>query len=273
MKCFAPLLSVILVAGVAVPLLGVEDAAPAQPAAEAPPAPPAATVTPEVDDWLTRLEKRSDEIKSLTARLRYDKVDALLGDAQRRFGSLHYKAGPPARFAVHFDQLIVDGNQGRKQNRWYIFDGRWLVERLDDEKQFRKWEVIAPDAKPEQADPLALGQGPFAVPLDLDKSRILSRFNVTLESPAEDDPENTVHLRLVPREDRRDDVQQIDLWYDKETLLPRRAATLNVNETEHIIDLLQVKTDETIDDKLFDTRPPSERGERGFHEETRRWGE
>src|SRR5690606_9605697 len=105
---------------------------------DTPAAPQKPAVSPEVDAWLTKLEARSDEIRTLTARLRYDKIDALLGDEQRRFGMLHYQAGPPARFAVHFDRLVVDGNRGRQQNRWYVFDGRWLVERLDDEKQFRK---------------------------------------------------------------------------------------------------------------------------------------
>ena len=255
------------------------QAAPAQEAlaqaalAETAPAAERAPVDPLVDDWLTRLEGRSKETKTLIANLRYDKIEAMLGDAQRRFGTLHYQAGPPARFAVHFDRLVVDGDRGRKQNRWYIFDGRWLVERLDDEKQFRKYEVIAPDAAPEEADPLALGEGPFAVPLDLNKARMLSRFEVVLIEEAEDDPQNTVHLRLTPHVNRRDDVKQIDLWYDKETLLPSRAATLNVNEIEHIIDLVDIKVDGEVNPSLFDTRAPSETGKRGYLEETRRWEE
>ena len=227
----------------------------------------------KLESWLDRLEARSAKVETLESRIVYDKIQKLLGDKQRRLGKLIYEAGPPARFAVHFDKLMFDRRQ-EKQNRWYIFDGRWLVERLDDRKQFRKYEVVPPDAPPQAADPLALGEGPFAVPVQLNKKRLLKRFVVSLVEPEteedSDEPENSVHLHLVPKDPSRE-VKAIDLWYHRETLLPLRAVTDNRSQEQHVIKLSKHKTDGKIKTKQFDTRAPSDRGQRGWLEEIKPW--
>ncbi len=135
-----------------------------------------------------------------------------------------YLSGPPARFAAHFDLLIA----GRRvpQDRWYVFDGVWLVEKVADQepKTFRKWQiVVAPDAKPEQANPLALGGGPFVIPVNMKKDLVLRRFAATLVAPnAKADPAGSVHLHLIPKPGQRSQVSEIDLWYDSQSLLPLR---------------------------------------------------
>lgn len=233
----------------------------------------AQAIDPKLDIWLDRLEAKSAEIKSLQVKLRFDKIQVLQGDQQRRFGVLYFQAGPPARFTAHFDKLIVD-NRADKQDRWYIFDGRWLAVRYDDDKTFHKYETIAPGAEPQDADPLALGKGPFAVPVNFNKKRVLERFEVKLlDSDAEDDPpgEPTLHLQLTPKKGFDRDLKRVDLWYGRETLLPRRALTLSHNEEEKIIDLTEPKVNAAVDHALFDTRAPSEKGQRGYKEEIRQW--
>ncbi|QDU71905.1 LolA family protein [Mucisphaera calidilacus] len=213
-------------------------------------------LSPEAATLLQRVEQAADNLKSLRARLRYDRIQGLLGDEQRRFGELRYAAGPPGRFAVHFEYLIVEDRRDR-QNRWYIFDGRYLAEKLEDEKLFIRREVVAEDQDAAEADPLRFGSGPFSLPLNLRKDEVDARFVVAAIPPDPDDPENTFHLQLTPRPHMDIEQTQIDLWYDNKTALPRRVRTLDNSENESIIDLLRVTTNEKVREADFSTDPPA----------------
>ncbi len=186
----------------------------------------------------------------------YDRIQRLVGDRQRRFGNLTYDAGPPARFAIHFDRLLVDQRLDRDE-RWYIFDGRWLVERYDQEKLMIKRETAPPDAD-QPADPLALGSGPFALPVTLKKDVVLKRFDVSLIDPTKDDPPNSVHLRLSPKPTQPDDVYPVNLWYDRQTLLPVRVQTVDDSDNETLIQLNQLRANDPIDPATIDTSPPTD---------------
>jgi hypothetical protein len=189
--------------------------------------------------------------------VRYDRVQQLVGDKQIRFGTLSYDAGPPARVAVHFNQVVVDDAR-RPQDQWWVFDGIWLVERHDAQKQFIKRQVV--DPKDKDADPLALGSGPFAVPLNARKQEVLRRFEVELIAPAQDDPADAVHLRFKPRPGADADFTVADLWYHRQTLLPLRVRTADDSENVSLIQLSEAKVNEPVDARLFDTTPPTERG-------------
>lgn len=52
------------------------------------------------------------------------------------------------------------------------------------------------------------------------------------------------------------DLTRIDLWYDRETLIPRRVATVDDSENTSIIDLMKVQTNRDLPDRTFDTTPP-----------------
>lgn len=226
------------------------------PASAAPATQPAATQpSPKVLHWLDRIQQRAKQLKTLHAKVRYDRVQGLLGDTQRRFGTLVYQAGPPARFSVHFNKLIV-GRALRPQNRYYIFDGHWLAEKLDDQKIFTRRQLVP---QGQSKNLLDLNAGPFVLPLDADKSRILRRFNVTLIPPAPHQPKrlaNSIHLRLIPKHNARIDQTRIDLWYDKNTLLPLKASTHDHSQNESIIDLFQAKLDQPVAPGTFNTTPP-----------------
>src|SRR5262245_27236656 len=79
-----------------------EPAPTTQPAVEA-------KIDPAVDALLDRIEAKSKDLRTFKADLRYDRNQILVSDKQRRFGSIVYVVGPPAKFAVHFDRLVVDG--------------------------------------------------------------------------------------------------------------------------------------------------------------------
>jgi len=214
-------------------------------------------------DWLDRIEARGEQIKTLRATVIYDRRQGILGDRQVRRGQLHYDAGrppqTPRRFDIHFDRILLDG-QLREQDRRYTFDGRWLAERNADDKVFIRRELVAEgDAG---RDLLAMGEGPFALPLNLNRQAVTQRFEVSLIEPTEDDPENTVHLRLMPRPNIRVEQDQIDFWFDRDSLLPVMVHTVDDAEAENItiIRLREVEVDVQMQDALFNTQPPTQPG-------------
>jgi len=233
-------------------LLGCGSPALAEDEPTSPTTPATPAVTPELETLLDEIEAAARELKTLQADLRYDRVQGLLGDEQRRFGQFRYDAGPPAKFDARFDKLLVDG-AARKIDLRYTFDGVWLAERYGQDKTFTRRQMVEADA---QGRPMKLGESPFVLPLDAKKADILERFSVELVEPSPDDPEGTLHLALTPLPGVRMDQTRIDIWYDTESLLPRRVATIDESQNTSIIDLMKVRTNRDLPDQTFDTTPP-----------------
>ena len=220
--------------------------------------------TPEVqpaintaEAWLVKVEQRASDIETLTAKLRYDNNQVLLGDEQRRFGTLVYEAGPPPRFAIHFDRKMVDGHW-TEPDLWYLYDGRWLLKRDHENKTAVRYQLVPEDQ--EAGGEMELGEGPFPIPLNLKKDKVLAKFEVELVDAAEDDPENSVHLKLTPREDHDTDLTQIDLWFDHETVLPVAVSSVDDSETQTVVRLTETQINPVLPDQTFDTALPTEPG-------------
>jgi hypothetical protein len=207
--------------------------------------------------WLERIEAAANDVTTLTAKLRYDRNQLLLGDEQRRFGKLEYEAGPPPRFSVHFDKKLVDGHPSRP-DLYYIYDGRWLLKRDHENKTAVRYELVPDDA--EAGGAMGLGEGPFPIPLNLKKDRVLTKFNVTVIPITEEDLENSIHLQLSPREDNETDLTMIDLWFDRDSLLPVEVSTLDNSESQTIVRLTEIQANEPLADQSFDTSLPIEPG-------------
>lgn len=241
-----------------------------------------------VDELLTELERTGKDLRSFSAQIRYTKFFPFEGDEQIREGSLDYLALPEMRpgegarrkFAVHFDTLQFDGRIERGEDRSYIFDGQWLVEKLHKEKQFFKRQVVPPG---ERFDPLRLGEGPFPVPIGQSRAEILERFEAKMlasdagtEALRKDVREwllgggvETYQLRLTPREGYADelDLSEIRLWYRRSDLLPRAAWTRSVNENESTIQLIAHRINAPIASERMDTSVP----DRGWVVEVTEW--
>ncbi|MEM9419279.1 MAG: outer membrane lipoprotein carrier protein LolA [Planctomycetota bacterium] len=241
-------------------------AAPAEPVARTPVTPDTVgpvvvqPVEPTAEGWLTMLESSASETRTLTARVRMTAIAALLEEETQRFGPLKYAAAddqhPSMRFAVQFTRMKLD-DVIENIDQSYIYDGRWLLDMDAIDKTATRRELV-PEG--EQAN-IELGDGPFLLPLNLRKDRVLQKFEVELIAEAEDDPKSdagTFHLKLTPKPNAGADAQQIDLWFDRETLLPLRAATLEADDDQTIVDLFQLEANTEIADAEFDTTLPTE---------------
>lgn len=216
------------------------------------------------EDWLQRIEERTADLDTLQAKITLITVQGLLGDEQRRFGTLLYDAadedaGEPTRFRLDLDRAVVDNAlEERKQS--FIFDGRWLAERNENSRTFIRRQLADAD-NPASGEPqLDMGDGPFVLPLNLKKDKILQRFEATAIPPAKADPPNTAHLLLVPRPGVEVEQEHIDIWFDRNSLLPVRVDTVTSDQTEQTILLREVRINPELDEDAFDTTPPEEPG-------------
>ena len=191
-----------------------------------------------VDGLLTELETADRGMRDLRAQIVYDRIDRTLGDRQYRFGELLFRDRSPEgasvrtgmrSFVVRF-ATYADLDVRRDLNESWAFDGRWLIERNDDDKTFRKREIARVG---QEVDPLRLGEGPLPIPIGQRKADILERYEVELVQPtasleAPEDPldrdefENyreavettgAVQLKLTPRTEEEGGFDSVRLWY------------------------------------------------------------
>lgn len=219
---------------------------------------------------LGRLEKRGRQLDAYQASVQYTREQALLGDKQVRIGRVTYHAADaeadrPARFAIHFTHAISNDRLD-EQPRSFVFDGTWLAEVDWKRRTFIRRQIVADG---ERYDPLQLGKGPFPLPLGQHREQVNRLFEPTLVEPTDADPEGTVHLRLTPRQfgeegERLSEFARVDIWYDRQSLLPRQIVTRDNLDAE-MANITTVVLRKPVtgmlpadaDKSAFDTTPPA----------------
>ena len=253
-----------------------------------PPQPESAAIAPgsgsaahapieSADELLAALESAGRDIRRLSADIGYEKMFAIQGDTQIRSGKLVFESRPgeaeaaPAsrRFGITFDKLEVGKRVEDEEIEFleqFIFDGEWLAEVHPLEKQFIRRQVVAPG---EQWDPLRVGEGPFPIPIQQRREDILARFDAELAESAEvlELPKllavasKCYQLKLTPRADAGEqELREIRIWYDKESLLPRIARTVNRADDVSLVMLKNLKLNEEaeVSEAELSTRPPAD---------------
>ncbi len=238
-------------------------------------APPRIEDIKSADDLLLALEAADARFQTLQANLREIRLASELigGDRQDVEGRVLFltekpkDAGARGRRMFQVDYLFITADKVRRaENRTFIFDGEWFVERQPDVKQIHKRQIVPPG---QQIDPLAIGQGPFPIPIGQRREGILDRFRAELVKP-EDFPDrdrtggvpeylkDSFQLKLTPKpgSDEAQQFQEVRIWYRRPDLLPQVARTLKPDESVFIYLLTSVKTNETLPAGAFDTSVP-----------------
>jgi len=149
----------------------------------------------KIDAILTQLEKRSDGLKDISCKIRFEDDDQINLAKNIKIGTLKFMVTDTnPRALVHFDRVQIDGTL-RKQE-WYLFDGRFWYEAIERLHQVTKREIVHAH---ERFNPFDLETAPFPMPFGQKKSTILRNFDVSLIAPGPGDPTHTDHLRLVPK--------------------------------------------------------------------------
>lgn len=250
----------------------------------------AAYTTPR--ELLDALALQDASITSLTGAVRYTVINALQNDRQMRYGKLAIRNAiaddqsvDARKYAVSFTTLELDNRQEKIEEQ-YIFDGRWFVERLPQEKQFNKRELVPAG---QTLDPMELMRdAPFWVSLGRDQDRLLASYDAQLLPTNDgliDDPNfpelknftelphvtGTYQLKLIPKlgSGFEDDWEWVRIWINPETLLPSLYIKSEWTGDLQIVELFTVKTNTDIPDEVFDTSTPDERS--GWRVQISRW--
>lgn len=238
---------------------------------------PTETVGRDVERVLDALEHSADDLRDFRARIRYDTWDAVLQRNEIRTGELLYQVDPAdgsKRFAILFDTLITPPRREDRRAH-FIFSGSWFVEIDHERRQFIKRQVVAPG---EQFDPLKLGEGPFPLPIGQPKEEVLKRFVVKqLERPS--DPFLAERLRgravdgllLTPKPStpEAEDVQRVELFYDRKTHLPLGVHVVEESGDRKTVLLRDLHRNEGIDEAKLSIETPDPK--EGWHIDIRPW--
>lgn len=196
--------------------------------------PPAAlTANSSADEVLDALDQRGRNLQAFVADVRLVDEDTSLALSSTRAGKVWYQARPGdnARIRVTFDRRIdEEKNRTFKETVEYLLDGAWLVDRDYMKKIEVRRQVLKPGQK---VNLLKLGEGPFPLPIGQPKEEVHRQFKVERIAPdKQNDPPNTVHLRLTPKEGGRfKKIKEMDLWVDLKTHFPAKIEVLDPNET------------------------------------------
>ncbi|MFT5424046.1 MAG: hypothetical protein ACI89L_001838 [Phycisphaerales bacterium] len=198
---------------------------------------------------LANLDKADRETAGLRTNIMHVSENFITGLVETRKGTLtlrtdwdaakdHPSGLPLRRFLVHFTSLQL-GQREAPVNTRYIFDGTWLAERLEDEKQFNKWQMVPPG---ERFDPMDKLQGAAVwLPIGQDTAKLRERYDATVVGQTDyfageamgellksvvTNKDGSVQLRLVPK-DSEDPTKEIRMWFDAKSFLPRAHAVLD----------------------------------------------
>lgn len=173
-----------------------------------------------IDDILTQLQHRSDDLKDIRCEVRFVEDDRINLTQRTKFGEILFlMTKPNPHFLIHFQKTETDSVLGKQE--WYLFDGQWLYQAVERTAQVTKQEVARPD---KEFDLFDLEKAPFPLPFGQKRETILRNFDVTMASPAPGDPVNTDHLICIPKADSRlyRKYEQLDLFVHRDIHLPSR---------------------------------------------------
>lgn len=173
-----------------------------------------------IDEILTQLQHRSDDLKDIRCEVRFVEDDRINLTQRTKFGEILFlMTKPNPHFLIHFQKTETDGVLGKQE--WYLFDGQWLYQAVERTTQVTKQEVAEPD---KEFDLFDLEKAPFPLPFGQKRETILRNFNVTLAPSAPGDPANTDHLICIPKADSRlyRKYEQLDLFVHRDIHLPSR---------------------------------------------------
>ncbi len=228
-------------------------------------------------ELLDALSAHDQTTDSLTGVIRFTTIKSLEGDRQQRYGKLAIQRQPDGtrHYSVSFKQIEFD-DRLEIIDEQFIFDGRWLIERLPQDKQFNKRELVPAG---QTLDPMELMRdAPFWVSVGHDKDRLLASYDAEILPATEslvdnaDFPElgylaelpyitSATQLVLTPKPGSgfEDDWEWVRIWINPQTLQPALYIKAEWTGDLQIVELWSVQTNTDIPSEVFDTTTPDAR--------------
>ena len=202
----------------------VQDSVGSRPSREGTSGDPVPAEVDSAEALLGRLEAAHATVTAFSSPLTYRKEYALEGDHETRVGRVALRGhGPDREIVLLFDLVIDASGHGTNDPRYHVYENGWWTEIDPGRKQLRTRQIRKAGSN---RDPFDLGEGPLPLPIGQTAARVLALFEVSMGVPPEDPILRAIErphvLHLVPRAGTpsADDVESIDLLYDRESLLP-----------------------------------------------------
>jgi len=215
----------------------------------------------KLDELLDRIEKRCAALKDFQAEVIYKVEQPLIEAVAIRHGELYYQVRDQAvRFRIHFrdlQQAYLDDDEPALVSKFdedFSFDGQWAVRRNSHSKTLQRWQL---SAKPAGQESFRIGQGPFPTPFAIKKVDLLEQFRVAIAPADPCDPAGTIRLQLKPKPagSFAEKYRSIELWFDRQTILPRQIRLESSSNDFTHITWSKIKTDRPISPAHFQLEP------------------
>ena len=214
----------------------------------------------DVEGLLDKMHEAGRDMRTLSAKVTLTDYDDATGNEVSRPGRMALRRGEEAGdAAVHvvFNGKQTDAGFEPGEKIEYLLKNGELVDR-----NYRgKTQVVRKLPADELAkDPLALGEGPFPLPIGQDPARVKELFEVSEVDPAQSEWEvkpvdGATRLRLVPRPNTKfaRDFTFIDVDVNPATGLPEKVSTVDAAEVNlRIADLSDVAVDADLGGESFE---------------------
>ncbi len=218
------------------------------------------TAKPQIEVVLEKLKKQTTELKSYSSQIQYKFSQPLLESETLRKGVLYYqRSNGKSLLRINFQTLKQDDEEEHKYIEQYIFDGVWLTHIDYQIEEVKRYQKAEPN-KPVDAFELVGENFPiigFGNVEDLEKE-----FEIELVGQQGGEAEDFIQLHLKVKTDSiyKDDYNSIDFRIDKKLYLPVKIVAFTTEEDIYEINLLDVKVNKHIDQKVFAIKIPEDFG-------------
>lgn len=217
--------------------------------------PPLAPDAP-LDTVLDALDARGKDLQDFSADVALHTTDQRTGQDTAQIGTIVFqnRNGAGSRIRVDFEKKVVDDGTGpkitQKQKLDYVLERGWLTDRDYQKKLEVRRQVLKPG---QQMNLLKLGEGPFPLPIGQDKEEVKKQFKAEKIESTNDDPANTIHVRLTPKQGSQFEkkFKQIDVFVNRKTAMPVRIDTVEPAGTTRSTELTNVKLNAGAKDEAF----------------------
>jgi outer membrane lipoprotein-sorting protein len=205
-----------------------------------------------ISSILDGLKQKTSKLQSYQCEVNYLFSQPVLESKTLRTGKLYYaRLGNGSKLRINFDTLTQDENPQQKYGEQYIFDGQWLTHIDYQIKQVQKRQLAEAN---EQIDAFELAKRNFPL-IGFDKTEDLQQqFDVNLIG----EPNGLTHLHLKVKPDSiyKDDYKSVEVWIDREVMLPAKISAVSTEGDIYEISFAKPKVNEAIDEKVFDFTIP-----------------
>jgi len=209
-----------------------------------------------ISSVLDGLRQKTSQLRSYQCEVNYLFSQPVLESKTLRTGNLYYaRLGNGSKLRINFDTLTQDENPQQKYGEQYIFDGQWLTHIDYQIKQVQKRQLAETNEPTRQTDggqvdAFELAKRNFPL-IGFDKTEDLQQqFDINLVG--EPNGLTHLHLKVKPDSQYKDDYKSVEVWIDKQLMLPAKISAVSTDGDIYEISFAKPKVDEPINEKVFE---------------------